>query len=85
MNYDVSGGYKGDNIDAKLDTEGFQIGTGFGGDDANVNVNLAQDFGSGDTTVNVEGKKQLNKWLDLKGFGNTKGDYGASVGFNIPL
>tara|TARA_Y100000361_G_scaffold58079_1_gene50801 strand:- start:193 stop:819 length:627 start_codon:yes stop_codon:yes gene_type:complete len=83
LNYDVRGGYKGDNIDAKIDTEGLQIGTGFGGDDANVNVNLAQDFGSGDTNVNVEGKKQLNKYLNLGGFANTKGDYGASLGFDF--
>ena len=41
------------------------LGTGFGGDDTNVNVNLAQGF-DGDTNVNVEGKKQLNKYLDLK-------------------
>ena len=83
LNYDVSGGYKGDNIDAKINTEGFQIGTGFGGDDANVNVNLAQDFGSGDTNVNVKGQKQLNKYLNLGGFADTKGDYGASLGFDF--
>ena len=82
VNYNAEAGYKGKNIDAKVDTEGLQIGTGFGGDDANVNVNLAQGF-DGDTNVNVEGKKQLNKYLDLKGFANTKGDYGASVGFDF--
>ena len=82
VNYNVEAGYKGKNIDAKVDTEGLQIGTGFGGDDANVNVNLAQGF-DGDTNVNVEGKKQLNKYLDLKGFADTKGDYGASVGFDF--
>ena len=81
-NYNAEAGYKGKNIDAKVDTEGLQIGTGFGGDDANVNVNLAQGF-DGDTNVNVEGKKQLNKYLDLKGFADTKGDYGASVGFDF--
>ena len=47
-----------------------------------MNVNLAQRF-DGDTNVNVEGKKQLNKYLDLKGFADTKGDYGASVGFDF--
>ena len=82
VNYNAEAGYKGKNIDAKVDTEGLQIGTGFGGDDANVNVNLAQRFG-GDTNVNVEGKKQLNKYLDLKGFADTKGDYGASLGFDF--
>ena len=78
----LEAGYKGKNIDAKVDTEGLEIGTGFGGDNANVNVNLAQGF-DGDTNVNVEGKKQLNKYLDLKGFADTKGDYGASVGFDF--
>ena len=81
-NYNVEAGYKGKNVDAKVDTKGLQIGTGFGGDDTNVNVNLAQGF-DGDTNVNVEGKKQLNKYLDLKGFADTKGDYGASVGFDF--
>ena len=82
VNYNVEAGYKGKNVDAKVDTRGLQIGTGFGGDDNNVNVNLAQRF-DGDTNVNVEGKKQLNKYLDLKGFADTKGDYGASVGFDF--
>lgn len=82
VNYNAEAGYKGKNIDAKVDTKGLQIGTGFGGDDANVNVNLAQRF-DGDTNVNVEGKKQLNKYLDLKGFADTRGDYGASVGFDF--
>ena len=50
VNYNAEAGYKGKNIDAKVDTEGLQIGTGFGGDDANVNVNLAQGF-----YVNVQG------------------------------
>ena len=48
----LEAGYKGKNIDAKVDTEGLEIGTGFGGDNANVNVNLAQGF-DGDTNVNV--------------------------------
>ena len=82
VNYNAEAGYKGKNIDAKVDTEGLQIGTGFGGDNNNVNVNLAQRF-DGDTNVNVEGKKQLNKYLDLKGFADTRGDYGASVGFDF--
>jgi len=82
VNYNAEAGYKGKNVDAKVDTKGLQIGTGFGDDDANVNVNLAQGF-DGDTNVNVEGKKQLNKYLDLKGFADTKGDYGASVGFDF--
>ena len=82
VNYNAEAGYKGKNIDAKVDTKGLQIGAGFGGDDTNVNVNLAQRF-DGDTNVNVEGKKQLNKYLDLKGFADTKGDYGASVGFDF--
>ena len=82
VNYNAEAGYKGKNIDAKVDTKGLQIGTGFGGDDNNVNVNLAQRF-DGDTNVNVEGKKQLNKYLDLKGFADTKGDYGASLGFDF--
>ena len=78
----LEAGYKGKNIDAKVDTKGLEINTGFGGDDNNLNVNLAQRF-DGDTNVNVEGKKQLNKYLDLKGFADTKGDYGASVGFDF--
>ena len=82
VNYNAEAGYKGKNIDAKVDTKGLEIGTGFGGDNNNVNVNLAQRF-DGDTNVNVEGKKQLNKYLDLKGFADTKGDYGASVGFDF--
>ena len=82
VNYNAEAGYKGKNVDAKVDTKGLQIGAGFGGDDTNVNVNLAQRF-DGDTNVNVEGKKQLNKYLDLKGFADTKGDYGASVGFDF--
>ena len=81
-NYNVEAGYKGKNVDAKVDTKGLQIGTGFGGDDTNVNVNLAQGF-DGDTNVNVEGKKQLNKYLDLKGFADTKGNYGATLGFDF--
>ena len=82
VNYNAEAGYKGKNIDAKVDTKGLQIGAGFGGDNNNVNVNLAQRF-DGDTNLNVEGKKQLNKYLDLKGFADTKGDYGASVGFDF--
>ena len=82
VNYDAEAGYKGKNIDAKVDTEGLQIGAGFGGDNNNVNVNVAQRF-DGNTDVNVEGKKQLSKYLDLKGFANTKGDYGASLGFDF--
>ena len=82
VNYNAEAGYKGKKVDAKVDTKGFQIGREFGGDDTNVNVNLAKRF-DGDTNVNVEGKKQLNKYLDLKGFANTRGDYGASVGFDF--
>ena len=82
VNYNAEAGYKGKNIDAKVDTKGLQIGAGFGGDNNNVNVNLAQGF-DGNTNVNIEGKKQLNKYLDLKGFADTKGDYGASVGFDF--
>ena len=82
VNYNAEAGYKGKNIDAKVDTEGLQIGTGFGGDDANVNVNLAQRFG-GDTNVNIEGKKQLNKYLDLTGSADTSGNYRAGIGFDF--
>ena len=82
VNYNAEAGYKGKNIDAKVDTEGLQIGTGFGGDDANVNVNLAQGF-DGDTNVNVEGKKQLNKYLDLTGSADTSGNYRAGIGFDF--
>ena len=82
VNYNAEAGYKGKNIDAKVDTKGLQIGAGFGGDNNNVNVNVAQKF-DGNTDVNVEGKKQLSKYLDLKGFANTRGDYGASVGFDF--
>jgi len=74
--------YKGDNVNASVDTRGFEIGREFGDSDANINVNLTKDF-NGDTDVNVEGKKQLNKYLDLKGFADTRGDYGASVGFDF--
>ena len=82
VDYNAEAGYKGKKVDAKVDTKGFQIGREFGDDDTNVNVNLAKRF-DGDTNVNVEGKKQLNKYLDLKGFANTRGDYGASVGFDF--
>ena len=82
VNYNAEAGYKGKNIDAKVDTRGLQIGTGFGDDDANVNVNLAQGF-DGDTNVNVEGKKQLNKYLDLTGSADTSGNYRAGIGFDF--
>jgi len=82
VNYNAEAGYKGDKVDAKIDTEGLQIGTGFGGDNNNVNVNLAQRF-DGDTNVNVEGKKQLNKYLDLKGSADTSGNYRAGIGFDF--
>ena len=79
----LEAGYKG-NVDAKVDTKGFEISKGFGNEKNNVNINLAKRF-DGDTNVNIEGKKQLNKYLDLKGFADSDGDYGASVGFDIPL
>jgi len=79
----LEAGYKG-NVDTKIDTKGFEISKGFGDEKNNVNINLAKRF-DGDTNVNIEGKKQLNKYLDLKGFADTKGDYGASLGFDIPL
>ena len=82
INYNAEAGYKGKNVDAKVDTKGLQIGTEFGGDDANVNVNLAQRF-DGDTNVNVEGKKQLNKYLDLTGSVDTSGNYRAGIGFDF--
>jgi len=82
VNYNAEAGYKGDKVDAKIDTGGLQIGTGFGGDKNNVNVNLAQRF-DGDTNVNVEGKKQLNKYLDLKGSADTSGNYKAGIGFDF--
>ena len=79
----LEAGYKG-NVDAKVDTKGFEISKGFGNEKNNVNINLAKRF-DGDTNVNIEGKKQLNKYIDLKGFARSDGDYGASVGFDIPL
>jgi len=82
VNYNAEAGYKGNNVDARIDTEGLQIGTGFGGDKNNVNVNLAQRF-DGDTNINVEGKKQLNKYLDLKGSADTSGNYRAGIGFDF--
>ena len=82
VNYNAEAGYKGKNIDAKVDTKGLQIGTGFGGDNNNVNVNLAQRF-DGNTNVNIEGKKQLNKYLDLTGSADTSGNYRAGIGFNF--
>tara|TARA_Y100000004_G_scaffold116229_1_gene130619 strand:+ start:199 stop:786 length:588 start_codon:yes stop_codon:yes gene_type:complete len=82
VNYNAEAGYKGKNIDAKVDTKGLQIGTGFGGDNNNVNVNLAQGF-DGNTNVNIEGKKQLNKYLDLTGSADTSGNYRAGIGFNF--
>ena len=82
VNYNAEAGYKGNNVDARIDTEGLQIGTGFGGNKNNVNVNLAQRF-DGDTNVNVEGKKQLNKYLDLKGSADTSGNYKAGIGFDF--
>ena len=48
----------------------------------NVNVNLAQGF-DGDTNVNIEGKKQLNKYLDLTGSADTSGNYRAGIGFDF--
>ena len=82
VNYNAEAGYKGDKVDARIDTGGLQIGTGFGGDKNNVNVNLAQRF-DGDTNVNVEGKKQLNKYLDLTGSADTSGNYRAGIGFDF--
>ena len=82
VNYNAEAGYKGDKVDAKIDTEGLQIGTGFGGDKNNVNVNLAKRF-DGNTNVNVEGKKQLNKYLDLTGSADTSGNYKAGIGFDF--
>ena len=79
----LEAGYKG-NVDAKIDTEGFEVSKKFGGENNNVNVNLAKRF-DGDTNVNVEGIKQLNKYLKAKAFAGSDGDYGASVGFDIPL
>ena len=81
-NTNIGANYAGDNVDARIDTRGFEIGKTFGDDDANVNVNLAQNF-DGNTDVNVEGKKQLNKYLDLTGFAGTDGNYGASLGFDF--
>ena len=82
VNYNAEAGYKGDKVDARIDTGGLQIGTGFGGDKNNVNVNLAKRF-DGDTNVNVEGKKQLNKYLDLTGSADTSGNYKAGIGFDF--
>ena len=82
VNYNAEAGYKGKNIDAKVDTKGLQISTGFGGDNNNVNVNLAQGF-DGNTNVNIEGKKQLNKYLDLTGSADTSGNYRAGIGFDF--
>ena len=82
VNYNAEAGYKGKNIDAKVDTKGLQVGTGFGGDNNNVNINLAQRF-DGNTNVNIEGKKQLNKYLDLTGSADTSGNYRAGIGFDF--
>ena len=82
VDYDAVAGYKGKNVDAKVDTKGFEISKGFGNEKNNVNINLAKRF-DGDTNVNIEGKKQLNKYIDLKGFARSDGDYGASVGFDF--
>ena len=82
VNYNAEAGYKGKNIDAKVDTKGLQVGTGFGGDNNNVNINLAQGF-DGNTNVNIEGKKQLNKYLDLTGSADTSGNYRAGIGFDF--
>ena len=80
----VSAGYTGDNVSARVDTKGIEIGKTFGDNDSNININLGQSF-DGDTNVNIEGIKQLNKYLKAKGFANTSGNYGASLGFDIPL
>ena len=82
VNYDAEAGFKGNNINAKVDTKGLQIGKGFGGDDNNINVNLSQGF-DGDTNVNIAGKKQLNKYLDLTGSADTSGNYRAGIGFDF--
>ena len=47
-----------------------------------MNVNLAQGF-DGNTNVNIEGKKQLNKYLDLTGSADTSGNYRAGIGFDF--
>jgi len=83
-NTNVSAGYTGDNVSARVDTRGIEIGKTFGDKDNNININLGQSF-DGDTDVNIEGIKQLNKYLKAKGFANTSGNYGASLGFDIPL
>ncbi len=82
VNYNAEAGFKGKTINAKVDTKGLQIGKGFGGDSNNVNVNLAQGF-DGDTNVNIEGKKQLNKYFDLTGSADTSGNYRAGIGFDF--
>ena len=42
-----------------------------------INVNLGQG------NINVEGKKQLNKYLDLTGSADTSGNYRAGIGFDF--
>ena len=50
---------------------------GYKGKNMGVNVNLGQG------NINVEGKKQLNKYLDLTGSADTSGNYRAGIGFDF--
>lgn len=50
---------------------------GYKGKNVGVNVNLGQG------NINLEGKKQLNKYLDLTGSADTSGNYRAGIGFNF--
>ena len=50
---------------------------GYKGKNMCINVNLGQG------NINVEGKKQLNKYLDLTGSADTSGNYRAGIGFDF--
>jgi len=50
---------------------------GYKGKNVGVNVNLGQG------NINLEGKKQLNKYLDLTGSADTSGNYRAGIGFDF--
>ena len=50
---------------------------GYKGKNMGINVNLGQG------NINVEGKKQLNKYLDLTGSADTSGNYRAGIGFDF--
>ena len=76
------GGDKGFYADAGADASlqggvNYNAEAGYKGKNVGVNVNLGQG------SINLEGKKQLNKYLDLTGSADTSGNYRAGIGFDF--